>query len=110
MHRLKWAVLGGLLFGFANVGLAEDFGHSAAHDPVFRHRSGGFFYQHDRQRYYGAYDYRHHDHYDHYPAYGYGFGMPTYHWGWFGAHHRPRRVLHGGYYDDMRQATYRRGY
>ena len=45
-----------------------------------------------------------------YPWYGYGFGVPTYNWGYFGAHYRPMSVCHKGYYGDFTQWGYRRGY
>ena len=45
-----------------------------------------------------------------YPWYGYGFGVPTYNWGYFGAHYRPFSVSHTGYYNDFVQWGYRRGY
>jgi len=40
----------------------------------------------------------------------YGFNVPTYNYGWFGAHYYPRRTWHRGYYDDYMQTSYRRGY
>lgn len=45
-----------------------------------------------------------------YPWYGYGFGVPTYNWGYFGARYRPHCVGHSGYYGDFTQWSYRRGY
>ena len=45
-----------------------------------------------------------------YPWYGYGFGVPTYNWGYFGAQYRPACVTHHGYYGDYYQWGYRRGY
>lgn len=44
------------------------------------------------------------------PWYGYGFGVPTYSWGWFGVKYRPAVTCHRGYYDDFYQWGYRRGY
>jgi len=44
------------------------------------------------------------------PWYGYGFGVPTYNWGYFGATYRPAAVCHHGYYGDFTQWGYRRGY
>ena len=44
------------------------------------------------------------------PWYGYGFGVPTYSWGWFGAKYRPAVMCHYGYYGDFTQWGYRRGY
>ena len=44
------------------------------------------------------------------PWYGYGFGVPTYSWGYFGATYRPASIWHHGYYDDFTQWGYRRGY
>ena len=44
------------------------------------------------------------------PWYGYGFGVPTYNWGHFGATYRPAAVSHHGYYGDFTQWGYRRGY
>ena len=46
----------------------------------------------------------------HYPWYGYGFGVPTYNWGYFGARYRPAVVCHKGYHGDLTQWGYRRGY
>ncbi|MBX3413874.1 MAG: hypothetical protein KF708_14380 [Pirellulales bacterium] len=40
----------------------------------------------------------------------YGFNVPTYNYGWFGAHYYPRRTWHRGYYDTHMQVSYRRGY
>jgi len=45
-----------------------------------------------------------------YPWYGYGFGVPTYNWGHFGARWRPASIRHTGYYGDYMQWGYRRGY
>ena len=45
-----------------------------------------------------------------YPWYGYGFGVPTYNWGYFGATYRPVCIGHTGYYGDFLQWSYRRGY
>ena len=45
-----------------------------------------------------------------YPWYGYGFGVPTYNWGYFGANYRPTAVSHKGYYGHYTQWGYRRGY
>ncbi len=45
-----------------------------------------------------------------YPWYGYGFGVPTYNWGYFGVHYRPSNYVHTGYYEDYYQWGYRRGY
>jgi len=44
------------------------------------------------------------------PWYGYGFGVPTYSWGYFGATYRPAVITHRGYYGDFYQWGYRRGY
>ena len=44
------------------------------------------------------------------PWYGYGFGVPTYSWGYFGATYRPACFAHNGYYGDFTQWGYRRGY
>ena len=44
------------------------------------------------------------------PWYGYGFGVPTYNWGYFGATYRPAAISHHGYYGDFTQWGYRRGY
>jgi len=44
------------------------------------------------------------------PWYGYGFGVPTYQWGYFGARYRPAVICHKGYYGDLTQWSYRRGY
>ncbi|MCX7426256.1 MAG: hypothetical protein NTW96_11630 [Planctomycetia bacterium] len=44
------------------------------------------------------------------PWYGYGFGVPTYSWGWFGVKYRPAVICHRGYYDDFYQWGYRQGY
>jgi hypothetical protein len=45
-----------------------------------------------------------------YPWYGYGFGVPTYGWGYFGSTYRPAVLCHHGYYDDFTQFGYREGY
>ena len=45
-----------------------------------------------------------------YPWHGYGFGVPTYSWGYFGATYRPAVLCHFGYYGDFSQFGYRRGY
>ncbi len=45
-----------------------------------------------------------------YPWYGYGFGVPTYSWGYFGARYRPAAVSHKGYYGHYTQWGYRQGY
>ncbi len=45
-----------------------------------------------------------------YPWYGYGFGVPTYNWGYFGVRYRPSNYVHEGYYGDYYQWGYRRGY
>jgi hypothetical protein len=45
------------------------------------------------------------------PRYAYGFPVPTYKWGWFGAkHYYPRTHAHRGYYGDYWQWSYRHGY
>lgn len=45
------------------------------------------------------------------PRYSYGFPLPTYKWGWFGAkHYYPRTHSHRGYYGDYLQWSYRHGY
>ena len=44
------------------------------------------------------------------PWYGYGFGVPTYSWGYFGATYRPAVVSHHGYYGYFTQWGYRQGY
>lgn len=44
------------------------------------------------------------------PWYGYGMGVPTYDYGWFGATYRPAKVSHTGYYGGTYQWGYRRGY
>ncbi len=44
------------------------------------------------------------------PWYGYGFGVPTYNWGHFGARYRPTAVSHKGYYGHYTQWGYRKGY
>ncbi len=45
-----------------------------------------------------------------YPWYGYGFGVPTYQWGYCGSTFRPVTVCHHGYYGDFSQFGYRWGY
>jgi len=47
-----------------------------------------------------------------YDTYGrqFGFGVPTYNWGYFGARHGPMCVRHTGYYGDYVQWSCRRGY
>jgi hypothetical protein len=40
----------------------------------------------------------------------YGFGVPSYRWGWFGAHYWPRMTYHCGFYGDRMQWSYRYGY
>lgn len=45
-----------------------------------------------------------------YPWYGYGFGVPTYNWGYFGVRYREAKNAHTGYYGDYYQWGYRRGY
>jgi hypothetical protein len=43
--------------------------------------------------------------------YGYGFPVPTFRWGWFGAaHYYPTVFWHEGYYGDCCRYGYRRGY
>jgi len=42
--------------------------------------------------------------------YGYGWGVPTYNWGYFGARYQPVCICHKGYYGDFVQWSYRRGY
>ena len=42
--------------------------------------------------------------------YGYGFGVPTYNWGYFGARYQSVSVCHKGYYGDHCQWGYRQGY
>ena len=37
---------------------------------------------------------------------GYGFGTPTYNWGYFGARYRKVHVFHEGYYGDFRHWSY----
>jgi len=54
--------------------------------------------------------YRYQQYSTHYPWYGYGFGVPTYNWGYFGVRWRPGCISHTGYYDDYMQWSYRRGY
>jgi len=44
------------------------------------------------------------------PWYGYGFGVPAYPWGYFGARYRPAVVSHHGYYGDFTQWGYRYGF
>ena len=44
------------------------------------------------------------------PWQGYGFGVPTYNWGYFGAQYRPICISHTGYCGDYSQWGYRRGY
>ena len=46
-----------------------------------------------------------------YPWYGYGFGVPTYSWGYFGVHPHPAGSsgFHG-YHDDYYQWSFQRGY
>jgi hypothetical protein len=45
------------------------------------------------------------------PRYAYGFPVPTYKWGWFGAqHYYPRTTSHRGYNGDYWQWAYRRGW
>ncbi len=44
------------------------------------------------------------------PWYGYGFGKPSYAWGYFGARYRPAVIHHKGYYGDISQWGYRRGF
>ncbi len=41
---------------------------------------------------------------------GYGFGVPTYRWGYFGARYRPVCITHKGYYGTYTQWGYRSGY
>lgn len=45
-----------------------------------------------------------------YPWYGYGFGVPTYNWGYFGVLYRPAKNAHTGYSGDYYQWGYRQGY
>ncbi len=45
-----------------------------------------------------------------YPWYGYGFGVPTYNWGYFGAAYHPASIAHHGYYGDYTQWGWRQGY
>ena len=40
---------------------------------------------------------------------GYGPGVPTYRWGYFGARYRPTCVCHKGYYGKRTQWGYRSG-
>lgn len=42
--------------------------------------------------------------------YGYGFGVPTYNWGYFGARYSSVSICHKGYYGDYYQWGYRQGY
>jgi len=44
------------------------------------------------------------------PWYGYGFGVPTYQWGYFGVRYRGATLGHQGYYKDYTQWSYRQGY
>ena len=44
------------------------------------------------------------------PWYGYGFGVPTYSWGYFGAAYHPASIAHTGYYQDYTQWGWRQGY
>ena len=41
---------------------------------------------------------------------GYGFGVPTFQWGYFGARYRPVCITHKGYYGNYTQWSYRSGY
>jgi hypothetical protein len=44
-------------------------------------------------------------------AYGWGFPVTTYRWGWFGAeHYWPRVFWFKGYYNDCVRCGYRQGY
>ena len=46
-----------------------------------------------------------------YPWYGYGFGVPTYQWGYFGAHsHGTGTFPFYGYQQDYSQWSWQRGY
>jgi hypothetical protein len=45
-----------------------------------------------------------------YPWYGYGFGVPTYQWGYCGSTFRPVEFCHFGYYNQYSQVGYQRGY
>lgn len=45
-----------------------------------------------------------------YPWYGYGFGVPSYRWGYFGAKYRPIAITHKGYHGNYSQWGYRHGY
>ena len=45
-----------------------------------------------------------------YAGNGYGMGVPTYNWGYFGAQSRPTVVSHKGYYGHYTQWGYRNGY
>jgi hypothetical protein len=45
-----------------------------------------------------------------YPWYGYGFGVPTYQWGYCGSTFRPIQICHYGYYNTFTQWGYERGY
>ncbi len=44
------------------------------------------------------------------PWYGYGFGVPTYQWGYCGSTYRPVCICHFGYYNTYTQWGYERGY
>jgi hypothetical protein len=44
------------------------------------------------------------------PWYGYGFGVPTYQWGYCGATYRPVCICHFGFYNTYTQWGYERGY
>ena len=45
------------------------------------------------------------------PRYSYGFPVPSFKWGWFGAqHYYPRTTSHRGYNGDYWQWAYRRGW
>ena len=44
------------------------------------------------------------------PWYGYGFGVPTYQWGYCGSTYRPVSICHHGFYDTFSQFGYERGY
>jgi len=46
-----------------------------------------------------------------YPWYGYGFAVPTFNWGYFGAHgHGTLLTGFRGYHEDFWQFSYQRGY
>lgn len=46
-----------------------------------------------------------------YPWYGYGLGVPTYNWGYFGANgHGTLLTAYRGYHGDYWQWSYQRGY